>query len=86
MDVQQNKKMNEKEKREKIEIALAEIRPFLVADGGDVELIDFTEDKVNVKFVGACKSCTINKMTLKSGIEATIKKHVPHINEVVAVV
>lgn len=78
--------MTKEEIKNKIEIALEEIRPFLITDGGNVELISFTDSKVEVKFIGACKSCTINKMTLKSGIEATIKKHVPHINEVVAVV
>lgn len=70
---------------ENIEKALNEIRPFLLNDGGNVELISVTETKVEVRFLGACNSCTINKMTLKSGIEATIQKYAPQIVEVISV-
>ncbi|RAR72522.1 NifU family protein [Flavobacterium aciduliphilum] len=66
-----------------IEKALAEIRPFLNSDGGDVSLISIEEDKhVKVRFQGACTSCSVNQMTLKAGIETTIKKYAPQIETV----
>ncbi len=68
----------------KVEIALEEIRPFLKADGGDIELVEIIGDKVvKVKLLGSCTSCSINQMTLKSGVEMTIKKHVPSVEQVV---
>ena len=69
----------------KVEKALEEIRPFLVADGGDVSLIGIDDDVVKVKFHGACIGCTINQLTLKNGVEATIKKHAPGIRKVIEV-
>ena len=68
-----------------IEIALEEIRPFLKNDGGDISLISVDNDVVKVKFEGACSTCTVNQMTLKSGVEMIIKKHVPEIQKVVSV-
>ena len=68
-----------------IENALDEIRPFLKNDGGDISLISVEKDIVKVKFEGACSSCTVNQMTLKSGVEMIIKKHVPKIQKVVSV-
>jgi Fe-S cluster biogenesis protein NfuA len=68
-----------------IEKALEEIRPFLLTDGGDISLVSVEKDVVKVKFLGACIDCTINKMTLKNGVEATIKKYAPHIKEVVSI-
>ena len=68
---------------QKIETALQEIRPFLNADGGDISLISVEDTTVKVKFEGACVGCNINQMTLKSGVEATIKKHAPEITEVI---
>ena len=68
-----------------IENALNEIRPFLKNDGGDISLISVEKDIVKVKFEGACSSCTVNQMTLKSGVEMIIKKHVPEIQIVVSV-
>jgi len=66
--------MNSKKIREKVLIALEEIRPFLESDGGDISLVSIEEDKiVNVQLHGACVSCTVNQMTLKSGVEMTIK-------------
>ncbi|OYU83023.1 MAG: hypothetical protein CFE24_13265 [Flavobacterium sp. BFFFF2] len=63
-----------------IENALAEIRPFLQSDGGDVHLVSIEEDKhVKVRFEGACTSCTINQTTLKAGIETTIRKYAPQV-------
>ena len=77
--------MTDIEIQQKIEKALEEIRPFLVNDGGDISLISIENNTVKVKFLGACINCNINKMTLKNGIEETIKKHVPHITNVIAV-
>ena len=68
-----------------IENALDEIRPFLKNDGGDISLISVEKDIVKVKFEGACSSCTVNQMTLKSGVEMIIKKYVPEIQKVVSV-
>ena len=72
--------------KEKVLIALDEIRPFLASDGGDISLVAIENDKkVKVKLHGACVSCTVNHMTLKSGVEMTIKKHAPQIEEVISV-
>ena len=68
-----------------IENALEEIRPFLKNDGGDTSLVSVEKDIVKVKFEGACSTCTVNQMTLKSGVEMIIKKHVPEIQKVVSV-
>lgn len=68
-----------------IEKALDEIRPFLVADGGDVSLDSIEGDVVKVKFHGACLGCKVSDFTLKGGIETTIKKYVPQIAKVIAV-
>ena len=68
-----------------IENALEEIRPFLKNDGGDISLVSVEKDIVKVKFEGACSTCTVNQMTLKSGVEMIIKKHVPQIQKVVSV-
>ncbi|MBU2567255.1 MAG: NifU family protein [Elusimicrobia bacterium] len=72
--------------KEKIEAALAKIRPSLKADGGDVELVEVTSDGiVKVKLTGACGCCPMSQMTLKMGIERLIKQEVPEVKEVVAV-
>ena len=72
--------------REKIEAALNKVRPGLQADGGNVELIDVTEDGiVKVKMTGACGGCPMSQMTLKMGIEKAIKEEVPEVKEVIAV-
>ena len=68
-----------------IENALEEIRPFLKNDGGDISLVSVEKDIVKVKFEGACSTCTVNQMTMKSGVEMIIKKHVPEIQKVVSV-
>ena len=68
-----------------IENALEEIRPFLKNDGGDISLVAIEDETVKVKFEGACSTCTVNQMTLKSGVEMIIKKHVPHIKSVISV-
>ncbi|MAP80184.1 MAG: hypothetical protein CL526_03755 [Aequorivita sp.] len=70
----------------KVEEALNEIRPFLQSDGGDISLISIEDDKVvNVQLQGACVGCSVNQMTLKSGVEMTIKKYAPQIEKVVSV-
>jgi len=69
--------------KEKIENALDEIRPFLQRDGGDISLIEINNNTVKVRLEGACSTCTINQMTLKSGVEMTIKKHAPEIENVI---
>ena len=78
--------MNSKEIKEKVLKALDEIRPFLASDGGDISLVSIDNDRVvNVKLHGACVDCSVNQMTLKTGVEMTIKKHVPQIDRVVGV-
>jgi Fe-S cluster biogenesis protein NfuA len=68
---------------EKIEEALNKIRPYLEADGGNVQVIELTEDLVlRVKFMGACSSCSMSAMTFKGGIEDTIRREVPEIVKV----
>lgn len=67
-----------------VEKALEEIRPFLVSDGGDIALVSIENDNlVKVKLLGACVSCSVNRMTLKSGVEMTIKKYAPQIEQVI---
>ena len=78
--------MDNKNIKERVEFALEEIRPFLVSDGGDISLVSIDNNKVvKVKLHGNCVSCTVNQMTLKSGVEMTIKKYVPEIEKVVSV-
>tara|TARA_B100001093_G_scaffold511464_1_gene579410 strand:- start:276 stop:518 length:243 start_codon:yes stop_codon:yes gene_type:complete len=76
--------MSSKDLTEKVEKALDEIRPFLENDGGNINLIGIENDTlVKVQLVGACSSCTVNQMTLKSGVEMIIKKHAPQIQSVI---
>ena len=78
--------MTSKEIRLNIEKALDEIRPFLQNDGGDISLISIENDKlVNVQLEGNCTSCSVNQMTLKNGVEATIIKYAPQIKRIVEV-
>ena len=70
-----------------INIAINEVRPYLRADGGDVELVDLTPDNtVKVRLMGACDGCPFSVMTLKAGIEQAIRKKFPEMKELVAVV
>lgn len=72
--------------RTKVEEALSQIRPALQRDGGDVQLVDVTSDGiVKVKLVGACGTCPMSILTLKRGIEATLKQRIPEIASVEAV-
>ncbi len=71
--------------REKVEEVLKLLRPSLQADGGDVELVDVTDDGVvQVRLTGACGGCPFAVMTLKEGIERAIKEEIPEVKEVVA--
>ena len=71
--------------KERVEEVLNKIRPALVADGGDVQLVDVEEGVVKVKLTGACAGCPMSQMTLKMGIEKFLRKEIPEIKEVVAV-
>jgi Fe-S cluster biogenesis protein NfuA len=76
--------MTSEEIRLNVEKALDEIRPFLQSDGGDISLlaIEDNDTLVKVQLQGACVGCSVNQMTLKSGVEMTIKKYVPQIEKV----
>ena len=68
----------------KIEEALAQVRPYLESDGGDIRLVEVTDDfVVKVKLLGACGDCKVSIMTLKAGVEQAIKKVLPEVKEVV---
>lgn len=69
--------------KKRVEKALNEIRPYLNNDGGDIELISIKDDVVNVRLIGNCSSCKVNQMTLKTGVEMTVKKYAPEISKVV---
>jgi Fe-S cluster biogenesis protein NfuA len=69
----------------KVEKALEEIRPFLESDGGNIKLVEITENTVSVQLEGNCIHCSVNQMTLKNGVEATIKKFAPQIKRVIEV-
>ncbi|MDH4257294.1 MAG: NifU family protein [Candidatus Aminicenantes bacterium] len=71
--------------KDKVEKALDKIRPALMADGGNVELIEVKDDVVKVKLTGACGGCPMSQLTLKMGIERLLKQEIPEIKEVVAV-
>ncbi|WP_339606870.1 NifU family protein [uncultured Roseivirga sp.] len=72
--------------KERVEAALEKIRPFLLADGGDVKVLEITEDMVvRLELLGACESCPMSHMTMKAGIEEAIKRDIPEIKGVVAV-
>ncbi|MCF8001341.1 MAG: NifU family protein [Halanaerobiales bacterium] len=72
--------------KEEVKDVLDQIRPGLQADGGDVELVEITDEGiVKVRLVGACHGCPMSTLTLKNGIERTLKKKLPEVKEVVAV-
>jgi Fe-S cluster biogenesis protein NfuA len=76
--------MTQEELTLNIEKALAEIRPFLNSDGGDISLVSIEDEKhVKVRFEGACTGCSVNQMTLRAGVETTIKRYAPQIETVV---
>ena len=70
---------------EKVVNAIEQLRPFLHADGGDMELVEVKDDAtVVVKLLGACSDCSMSMMTLKAGLEESVKKAAPEVKEVVA--
>ncbi len=71
--------------KEKVEGILNKIRPGLVADGGNVELVNVDNGTVKVRLTGACAGCPMSTMTLKMGIEQILKREIPGVKEVVAV-
>ena len=75
--------MTTRETLESVEKALSEIRPFLESDGGNIKLLAIEDAVVKVQLEGACIGCSVNQMTLKNGVEATIKKYAPHIQQVI---
>lgn len=69
--------------KERVEEALQKIRPALQADGGDVELVDVTEEGVvKVRLVGACAGCPMSQLTLANGVERVLKQNVPEVTRV----
>ncbi len=69
-----------------IEETLTQLRPFLEADGGDMEFVEITDEGVvKVKLLGACSNCSMSNMTLKAGVEEALKKAVPQIKSVEAI-
>lgn len=77
--------MNVKDLKINVENALNDIRPYLQADGGNISLVEITDDTVFVQLEGACLGCSVNQMTLKNGVEAMIKKHAPQIKRIIEV-
>ncbi|MBE0652080.1 MAG: NifU family protein [Bacteroidales bacterium] len=78
--------LDKSELEKKVNNVIDQVRPYLQADGGDIQLMEVTDDYVvNVKLIGACGSCAFSTMTLKNGVEATLQKVLPQIKEVVAV-
>jgi Fe-S cluster biogenesis protein NfuA len=78
--------MIEKELTKKVSTAIEQLRPFLKADGGDMELVEITAEKiVKVKLLGACGDCSMSMMTLKAGLEDAVRKIAPEIRGVEAI-
>ena len=71
--------------RDKVEAVLDKIRPNLMADGGDVQLVDVKKGVVTVRLLGACGSCPMATMTLRQGIELKLKEEVPEVKQVVGI-
>jgi len=71
--------------REKVEAALEQVRPVLLADGGDVQLVDVKDGVVTLRLTGACGGCPMATMTLRGGIERVLKEQVPEVKEVIAI-
>ena len=78
--------MVNKEIIEKIELALETVRPYLQEDGGDIEIVELTEDKVvKVRLLGNCESCPMSFTTMKAGVEEAVKRLIPEIKGIEAV-
>ena len=71
---------------DRVTAALEKIRPFLLADGGDVRVLEVTKDMiVKLELIGACETCPMSPMTMKAGVEEVIKREIPEIQSVIAV-
>jgi Fe-S cluster biogenesis protein NfuA len=70
--------------KERVAEVIEQIRPMLQRDGGDIQLIDVVDGVVKVKLTGACGSCPMSTMTLKMGVESTLKKEIPEVKEVIS--
>ena len=70
--------------KDKVEAVLDKIRPSLVADGGNVELVEVNDGVVKLKLTGACAGCPMSSITLKNGIERILKQEIPEIKEVIS--
>jgi len=69
-----------------IELALDDVRPHLAVDGGDVSIVELTDEMtLKVRWMGACETCSMSAMTMRAGIEQTVKSRLPQIQSVVAV-
>lgn len=78
--------LNKSELTDKINLSLGELRPHLIADGGDMELVDITDEGiVQVRLLGACSDCSMSMMTIKAGLEEAVKKVAPEIVAVEAI-
>lgn len=78
--------VDKKEIIEKIDLALNDVRPHLAVDGGNIEVVDVTDDwDVKVKWLGNCEFCSMSVMTMKAGVEQAIKSKVPEIRSVIAI-
>jgi Fe-S cluster biogenesis protein NfuA len=77
--------MTTEETKMNVERALDEIRPFLKSDGGNISLVSIDGKLVKVRLEGACVDCSVNQMTLKSGVAMTIKRYAPQIEQVINV-
>jgi len=71
--------------KEEVEKAIERVRPYLQADGGDIELVEVKDGIVKVKLLGACKGCPMAQLTIQQGVERAIKKEVPEVKSVIAV-
>lgn len=71
--------------QQRVEHALDTIRPYLEADGGNVEVVEITEDQtLKLQLKGACSTCNMSHMTMRSGIEETIRRAVPEIKQIIS--
>ena len=78
--------MDEKSLINRVESAIDEIRPYLIADGGDIKVLSIdNKNIVNLELLGSCEKCPMSSMTLKGGVEEAIKKQVPEINGINAI-
>jgi Fe-S cluster biogenesis protein NfuA len=71
---------------DRVNVTLEQIRPYLQADGGDIEVVELTDDNVlMVRLTGACHGCPFSMQTLKAGVEQAIRRDIPEIREVVSI-